>query len=215
MPEPDIPDAPTPDAPTPDVSVPDVAEHGTPASGGDASIQDPTVFFEHRRVPMWWWAVIAFFVFSAGFATWWYLGPRDAALLTVGVGAIVGWIVIVWGRSPVRVDADALGVGPNRVEWKWTGAATALDREETTRLLGPDADPRAFLQTRPWLHEAVRLDLDDPADPHPYWLIGTRDATALCAAIDAARTTQKPDALHPDDARADDTRTDDLPQEPR
>lgn len=176
-------------------------EPNAPEPDSDASLQDPTVFVEHRHVPTWWWAIIAFFVFSAGFATWWYLGLRDAALLTAGIGIIVGWIVFVWGRSPVRVDADALSVGLNRIEWRWTGAATALDREETERVLGQDADPRAFLQMRPWLHEAVRVELDDPADPHPHWLVGTRDATALCAAINATRTahgTAIADAPAPD-----------------
>ena len=150
--------------------------------------QEATAFIEHRHVPLWWWVIIAFFVFSAGFATWWYLGLRNALLLTAGVAIVVGWVVFAWGRSPVRVDAEALSVGPNRVEWEWTAAVTAFDREGTERLLGPEADPRAFLQMRPWLHEAVRVEIDDPADPHPYWLVGTRDASALCAAIDAART---------------------------
>ena len=175
------------DVPEPDLPEPDLPEPDLPEPDNDESFQDSTIFIEHRHVPMWWWAIIAFFVFSAGFATWWYLGLRDAALLTAGIGLIVGWIVFVWGRSPVRVGGDALSVGPNRIEWRWVGAATALNRDETERVLGPDADPRAFLQMRPWLHEAVRLELDDPADPHPYWLVGTRDASALRAAINTAR----------------------------
>ena len=49
--------------------------------------------------------------------------------------------------------------------------------------VGPGADHRAFLFTRPFIRDVVKVTLDDPADPHPYWLVSTRDAAALAAAL--------------------------------
>jgi hypothetical protein len=40
----------------------------------------------------------------------------------------------------------------------------------------------------PFVPTAVRVELHDPADPTPYWLVGTRHPHHLAAAIEAART---------------------------
>lgn len=149
--------------------------------------QTQPLFVEHRLVPAWWWVVIGFFVGTLALAAWWYLGPGGALVLGGGTGLVVVGVVVAWGRGPVRVDAAGVTVGRNRITWEWAGEATALDADATWEILGPGADPRAFLHTRPWLPEAVRLAVDDADDPHPYWLIGTRDAAALAAAMTAAR----------------------------
>ena len=38
-------------------------------------------------------------------------------------------------------------------------------------MAGVDADARAYLLLRPYLKRAVQVDLADPADPTPYWLL--------------------------------------------
>ena len=53
----------------------------------------------------------------------------------------------------------------------------------THRLAGRDADARAYLLLRPYLRRAVRIAIDDPADPTPYWLVSTRRPTRLAAAL--------------------------------
>ena len=55
-------------------------------------------------------------------------------------------------------------------------------------VLGPGADPRAFLFTRPFVGPVVRVDLRDPADPHPYWLVSTRRPGELAAAVEEVRS---------------------------
>lgn len=144
-------------------------------------------FTEGRQVPGWWWLVAGAFLFSFVVAFGWYLGVLDAVVVAV-LGAIaVAWVLLGWSRGPIRVDDDALQVGPNRLEWPWVGTVTALDKQAATELLGPGADPRAFLQIRPWLPEVVRVEITDPVDPHPYWVVGTRDAHRLAEAIEARR----------------------------
>jgi hypothetical protein len=36
---------------------------------------------------------------------------------------------------------------------------------------------------RPYLSRAVRVEIDDPADPAPYWLLSTRHPERLAAAL--------------------------------
>ena len=47
---------------------------------------------------------------------------------------------------------------------------------------GVDADARAFLLLRPYLKRAVQVEIADPADPTPYWLVRTRHPDELAAA---------------------------------
>ncbi|MDN5744274.1 MAG: DUF3093 domain-containing protein, partial [Nocardioidaceae bacterium] len=63
------------------------------------------------------------------------------------------------------------------------GEVTALDEADARRIGGPDADARAFLMLRPYLRYAVKVEIDDPADPTPYWLVGSRHPRALATAI--------------------------------
>ena len=51
---------------------------------------------------------------------------------------------------------------------------TALDADGVRRLAGVDADARAYLLLRPYLKRGVRIDITDPADPAPYWLVSCR-----------------------------------------
>ena len=61
-----------------------------------------------------------------------------------------------------------------------------LDADATRRAAGVDADARAFLLLRPYLKRSVRVEITDPADPAPYWLVSTRHPDELAAALQSA-----------------------------
>ncbi len=58
-----------------------------------------------------------------------------------------------------------------------------IDAGARRELLGQDADPLAFVIQRPWIPGGVRIDLDDPADPTPYWFVSSRHPADLAAAL--------------------------------
>jgi len=64
-----------------------------------------------------------------------------------------------------------------------------LDATGRRELLGPLADPLAFVVQRPWVPGAVQVMLDDPDDPTPYWVVSTRQPARLAAALLAARAS--------------------------
>ena len=70
------------------------------------------------------------------------------------------------------------------------GAVAALDADQTRLVSGRDADARAYLLLRPYLNRAVRVEITDPADPTPYWLVSSRHPEALAAALGAAAPTR-------------------------
>ena len=156
------------------------------ARGGLARTLYP-VYRERLSVPLWWW--LAAPGTAALLAAEVYMGaPGPATILpyVVLVPAVVG--VLWWaGRVRIAVTADELHVDDARLPLRYVGAVTAMSALQTRDLLGPAAEPYAFVIQRPWVGTAVRIDLDDPADPTPYWVVSSRRATELAAAIDAAR----------------------------
>ena len=144
--------------------------------------------YEERLVaPLWWWLIGAGFAAGMTISVWAYLGPYfgvPAALLSGGaVIALLGG----YGSARLAVDDAAFNAAGARLELEWMGQTRALDGQTTARMLTRDADPRAYLLTRPYIKTAVRIDVADGADPHLYWLVSTRRPGELVAAIEASR----------------------------
>jgi hypothetical protein len=53
-------------------------------------------------------------------------------------------------------------------------------------MAGRDADARAYLLLRPYVRRAVRIEITDPRDTTPYWLLSTRHPERLAAALSSA-----------------------------
>jgi hypothetical protein len=56
---------------------------------------------------------------------------------------------------------------------------SVLDPLEMSRMRTRDANPRAYLALRFWVKTGVKIELADPADPTPYWLISTKKGREL------------------------------------
>ncbi|HYF73851.1 MAG TPA: DUF3093 domain-containing protein [Nocardioides sp.] len=140
---------------------------------------------ERLGVPLRWWVQGTMLV-----ATFWLAVvvamPSVAAWLVTAV--MVGLLVsALWSYGSVRlVVADGVfRAGRAHIEAAFLGTATVLDPEETRRAAGVDADARAYLVLRPYLKRAVKVEITDPADPTPYWLVCTRHPEELARALTA------------------------------
>lgn len=142
-------------------------------------------FRERLAVPLWWWLVAGAFVLSVLVAAGFALGAWPGIVLTVASSALVAAVLVPYGKQRTVVDEHALTVGDSRVEWRWVADARALDADQARLRLGTGADARAHLAVRPYTPQAVEVTIDDPADPHPYWLVGSRHAEELAAAVRA------------------------------
>jgi hypothetical protein len=133
-----------------------------------------------------------------------WLGAVGLALLAAGAvhaggegaRAVVPYVLLpllavaavaLASRGRVRVEDGVLHVPRARIPLAHVGEVTALDREATRQVRGPLAEPRAFVITKPWLSMSVRVEIDDPADGTPYWLVGTRDPEELAQALRSGR----------------------------
>ena len=148
-------------------------------------------YVERWIVPLVWWPC------ALGLAT---LVAAELHSGIPGVRAVLPYVVLLpltalllaaGSRGRITVADGVLHVPGARIPIALLADGVALDRESFRLQTGPMADPRAYVVSRPWLHTAVRLTVDDDADPTPYWVVGTRRPAALLEAMrTAARTGQ-------------------------
>lgn len=91
------------------------------------------------------------------------------------------------GRTPVRVSDGELWAADAHIPVHFIGAADPVSPAAKRKTLGPLLDPTAFVVHRGWVPSMVRLELTDPADPTPYWLVSVRRPEKLIAAVRAAQ----------------------------
>jgi hypothetical protein len=127
-------------------------------------------------------------------------GAAFVALVPIGsavglVGALAVAVAAVGGAavaSPtIRVTTGRGGemaAGKARIPVALLGRTTPARGEDARRERGPALDARAFLLIRGWVGPVLRVELDDPQDPTPYWLLSTRRPEALASAVERATT---------------------------
>lgn len=113
-------------------------------------------------------------------------GPRTwvpyALLIPLAVAGM-WWL----GRIRIAVKDGELWVDDAHLPVEFIADVIPLDPDGKRTLMGPGADPLAFVVQRPWIPGSVQVLLDDPQDPTPYWLISTRRPERLTEAVLAAR----------------------------
>lgn len=154
---------------------------------------------ERLVAPVSWWVGVLAFALAWAWLLLVVAGTGAAVVTFVGVAVLTGAVVWAYGRTVVDAGPDGLRVGRAFLTAEHVGAVTPLDRVATREALGPRADARAWLHVRPYVDTAVRVDVDDPADPAPYWLVSTRHPKAVAAALGARPApSDAPDQPTPD-----------------
>ena len=140
-------------------------------------------YTERLTVAWWLWLPAIALVGLLAFEVY-LLGPSLGAFLPYLV-LLPFATVVLWrlGRIQVAVQDDELLVDDARLPLRFVADATVLDATTKRDLLGPYAEPYAFVIQRPWIAGAVQVHLNDPADPTPYWIVSSRHPAELAAAL--------------------------------
>lgn len=105
-------------------------------------------------------------------------GIAVAAVLYAG---IVGALIAT--TATIEVTDDGLRAGRARIERRFVGTATASTGPEATAERGVRLDARAWLLVRGWIPGVVRIEITDPEDPTPYWLVSSRRPEEFARAL--------------------------------
>lgn len=146
------------------------------------------IYREKQWVPWYWWLIAAFLValLSAQFALnrsslWLYAPAMILSILAV-------WLLLRMSSTVIAVEEDSAGTRwliadqanlPNDV----VARSLAVPATAKRNAMGRQLDPAAYVVSHGWVPEMVMLVLDDPEDPTPYWLIGSRHPEALLRAF--------------------------------
>jgi hypothetical protein len=150
------------------------------------STQQGAQFAETLRVPLRWWVQATMFLASIWLA---FVVALPAAVAWTATGVLTLLVLALflgYGAAAVRVHDGQLHAGRATIPVAFLRDPVALDAETTRRLVGVEADARAYLLLRPYLKRAVKVTVTDPADPVPYWVVSTRRPEELVAALSAA-----------------------------
>ena len=108
--------------------------------------------------------------------------------IAVGSALWVGSVGLLWWSAPSLMVADGqFHAGRATIEIASLGSASAFEKEEARAERGVNLDARAWLALRPWVDPVVKVELNDPLDPTPYWLVSSKKPQALITALQAAR----------------------------
>lgn len=97
--------------------------------------------------------------------------------------------ILVLASPVVLLTSEQLTAGRARLPIEFAGETIGYREPEATAQRGVELDARAWLLIRGWVAPVVRIEITDPADPTPYWLVSTRRPEELVAAIEQAKTS--------------------------
>jgi hypothetical protein len=134
------------------------------------------------------WVIIALALVVP--ATMLVLAPVSLAAGIVGAVVLYGGcLALAFGTAPrIQVSESSLSVGKASIPLGFIGEVVVYTGTDATAQLRTKLDARAWLMIRGWVHSLVKVEIVDPADPTPYWLLSCRRPQALADAIAAART---------------------------
>jgi len=96
-------------------------------------------------------------------------------------GAVLAALLLT---SPLVEVTDALFIaGRARLPLGVVAGAQPFVGAAATAERGTRLDARAWLLLRGWIPGLVRVQLDDPSDPTPYWLVSSRQPKKLAAVL--------------------------------
>ena len=107
--------------------------------------------------------------------------------MTAVIICLLATLAIIYSSQKTRLDIVVINnwlyVGDAKIETKYIKKVTSLNKNAYLKLRGVQADPACFNATRFWVSTGVMVELKDRNDPTPYWLISSRHARALAAAL--------------------------------
>jgi hypothetical protein len=138
---------------------------------------------ETLRVPASWWIIAVALVVTLFVITYVPVG-LFAAVLVGGVTLLIALLIFVqYGGARIEVDAQRFRAGRATIDRAQLGRIEPLTGDAARTAFGRECDPKAYLLLRSYVRGAVRVEITDPADPAPYWVVATRHPDRLAAAL--------------------------------
>ena len=145
------------------------------------SLEGPN-YQEKLRWPFTVWSIYLALCATISFSIWAALGNFAAAIATLLLISLISfWSVRNTLDIAVHVTSNKVMLHVDRAQLplQYIKEVTVLDSKQMSLLRTRDAKPSAHLALRFWVKTGIKIDLMDPLDPTPYWLISTKNGALL------------------------------------
>ena len=106
------------------------------------------------------------------------------------IGIAAGLILVIssWGAlfflAPViQVGSSNLKISRAKIPRNLLGKIEEISKDQIFSERGPNLNPAAFKVFQGTVKTAVKIAVNDPNDPTPYWIISTRKPAQLASAL--------------------------------
>ncbi len=146
-----------------------------------ASATHGVAYVEKLSPTITWWFVALFLSSMTAAMVYpvWHIGAIVVPAVVFALAAF--WLVSMGAK--ILVTDTHFYAGRAHIERSYITEVEPLDSDAAFQARGPQLDARAFLMIRPWVKQAVRVHINDPADPTPYWVVSTKRPAALARAL--------------------------------
>jgi hypothetical protein len=106
--------------------------------------------------------------------------------ISVGVVAVLASWSALYAFSPViSISETELRAGKAKIPLKLLGKSKVINKGELFTETGPGLSPLAYRVFQGTVKTAIKIDIKDPKDKTPYWLVSTRHPERLKKALDS------------------------------
>jgi len=141
-----------------------------------------TIAYRERLTPGPWLFVACGLLVPAGLLAFLPIDVTVGIIVAIALyAAAVAFLLLT--TPTIEVSDSELRAGRASLPREFVGEATALHGQDAFIARGQQLDARAFTLLRGFVKDVVRVENTDPQDPAPYWVISSRHADRLAAAL--------------------------------
>ena len=130
-------------------------------------------FREKLLPPFWSWLFLIGISLMLSVSMSAIFGTNVALIIFILTSTVL--CVVTYLFSPeLKIDSQYFYAGRAKLPLKIITQIESLNALETTQLRGVKTDLKAFHAISPLIPTSIKIDFDDPNDPHSYWLVSTR-----------------------------------------
>lgn len=124
-----------------------------------------------------------------------FLPINQTVGVIVAIVLYLGCVALLMLGSPViAVTETEIIAGKARLPIGVVGTVSGFSGMDARDERGPHLDARAWLLIRGWVDPVVKVELTDPDDPAPYWIVSTRHPDTVMDAVAQAKAAAKASA---------------------
>ena len=142
-----------------------------------------TLDFKEVIRPPWWLVAFIYFMLLSLVVAIWAAFDNNAAINAFAISLALQAAIVHWMTSTIEVEGGELRITRAHIPVKYLGQIEEITKEKFGFERTRGADPAAFFAITFWISRGIKVTVNDPRDPTPYWLISTKRAAELAAAL--------------------------------